>query len=320
MGLSGEANIHDVETSRILSSESAHYILVQGKDIDSQSSQDESTAEELEDAQDGGYLREDFEVQPLQTGGEGTDSSDFMENENNIIVTSEHHNIISEKDSKLGEMNSILQDGNTTEICTKQRKNSEQLTPPVLSSSVESKPLIDVDTLIPPASAPEQESENSDEIINIDVESIQTTSKEAEKLTTKSLEKTGSQPKEENSVKSLTELSEISAISSNPFYSVDVHQSPPGVDEEESEREDNSPNSDWEGDREIDSLFSLPLSEAQSRLEQEVIELERERARQGRAAAAVSNLMYKESQVCLLVNLIKFMIHVHCRGFRNTPS
>ena len=40
MGLGEESRVHNVETSRILSSEGAHYILVKG-DIDSQSSQDE---------------------------------------------------------------------------------------------------------------------------------------------------------------------------------------------------------------------------------------------------------------------------------------
>ena len=42
IGLGEESKVHEVETSRIMSSESAHYILVKGADIDGQSSQDEN--------------------------------------------------------------------------------------------------------------------------------------------------------------------------------------------------------------------------------------------------------------------------------------
>lgn len=45
VGLGEESKIHDVETSRIMSHEAAHYILVKGVDIESQSSQDEDEAD-----------------------------------------------------------------------------------------------------------------------------------------------------------------------------------------------------------------------------------------------------------------------------------
>ena len=48
---------------------------------------------------------------------------------------------------------------------------------------------------------------------------------------------------------------------------------------------------DWQ------DVFQVSPSEAQSRLRSEVMELERERAQQSRAAATVSNLMYIEAQV-----------------------
>lgn len=45
VGLGEETKIHDVESSRIMSHEAAHYILVKGVDIESQSSQDEDEAD-----------------------------------------------------------------------------------------------------------------------------------------------------------------------------------------------------------------------------------------------------------------------------------
>ncbi len=50
--------------------------------------------------------------------------------------------------------------------------------------------------------------------------------------------------------------------------------------------------SEWD-----DGLLSLAPQEAQDQLREEVTELERERGRQSRAAASVSNTMYKEAQV-----------------------
>ena len=343
MGLSGEANIHDVETSRILSSESAHYILVRGTDIDGQSSQDESTTEETEEDRDGGYLRDEIEmksqsknqdgsVRDLTSVGNGdkaVGNSDFLEVVDDLTILASESPDSSDKPLLGSTSGNILKDGqlstnvfselqNATEIGTKQQclQTSEQLAPVVLSSqmSVEPKPLIDVDALIYPASALDQESVNIVEVnkntMNKDVESTQTTSKEAEKLNNQpanlslSMEKPEPQlfpPKEQDIVLTVAESSKVSTSSNHPYpvlnYSVDVH--PPGVDKGREEREGSSPDLDWEGGREIDSLISLPLSEAQGRLGQDVLELERERARQGRAAAAVSNLMFKESQVCL---------------------
>ena len=45
LDLSSESKVHEVETSRIMSSEAAHYILVKGVDVESQSSQDEEEAD-----------------------------------------------------------------------------------------------------------------------------------------------------------------------------------------------------------------------------------------------------------------------------------
>ena len=46
VGLGEESKVHEVETSRIVSSEASHYILVKGTDIEGQSSQDEEEEEE----------------------------------------------------------------------------------------------------------------------------------------------------------------------------------------------------------------------------------------------------------------------------------
>ena len=51
VGLGEESKVHEVETSRIMSSEAAHYILVKGMDIESQSSQDEEGEGEETDSQ-----------------------------------------------------------------------------------------------------------------------------------------------------------------------------------------------------------------------------------------------------------------------------
>ena len=53
----------------------------------------------------------------------------------------------------------------------------------------------------------------------------------------------------------------------------------------------------WSGAEEVESLLTVAPSEAQEQLSLEVEQLERERTRQSRAAASVSNQMYKEAQV-----------------------
>ena len=53
----------------------------------------------------------------------------------------------------------------------------------------------------------------------------------------------------------------------------------------------------WSGGEEVEALLTVPPSEAQKQLSAEMEELERERNRQSRAAASVSNQMYKEAQV-----------------------
>ena len=57
------------------------------------------------------------------------------------------------------------------------------------------------------------------------------------------------------------------------------------------------PGPEWAGGREVESLLHLSPEEAQSWLQQEAIELGRERAQQSRVAASVSSLMYRDVQV-----------------------
>ena len=65
-----------------------------------------------------------------------------------------------------------------------------------------------------------------------------------------------------------------------------------GLKRREEEREE------WAGGREVEALFQLPPEEAQSRLQSEAAELGRKRAQQSREAAGISNLMYRDVQVC----------------------
>ena len=51
------------------------------------------------------------------------------------------------------------------------------------------------------------------------------------------------------------------------------------------------------GEEDVEALLSVSPSEAQEQLGREVEKLERERTQQNRAAASVSNQMYKEAQV-----------------------
>ena len=51
------------------------------------------------------------------------------------------------------------------------------------------------------------------------------------------------------------------------------------------------------GEEDVKTLLSVAPSEAQEQLGREVEKLERERTQQNRAAASVSNQMYKEAQV-----------------------
>ena len=68
--------------------------------------------------------------------------------------------------------------------------------------------------------------------------------------------------------------------------------SPSGLERREEEREE------WAGGREVEALLQLAPEEAQSRLQSEAAELGRERAQQSREAAGISNLMYRDVQVC----------------------
>ena len=54
---------------------------------------------------------------------------------------------------------------------------------------------------------------------------------------------------------------------------------------------------EWTGGEEVESLLTVAPSEAQEQLSLDVEQLEKERTRQSRAAASVSNQMYKEAQV-----------------------
>ena len=53
----------------------------------------------------------------------------------------------------------------------------------------------------------------------------------------------------------------------------------------------------WSGGEELEGLVSMEPGAAQQLLVQEAQELDKERSRQNRAAAAVSNQMYKDAQV-----------------------
>ena len=68
--------------------------------------------------------------------------------------------------------------------------------------------------------------------------------------------------------------------------------SPSGLERREEEREE------WAGGREVEALLQLAPEEAQSQLQLEAAELGRERAQQSREAAGISNLMYRDVQVC----------------------
>ena len=57
------------------------------------------------------------------------------------------------------------------------------------------------------------------------------------------------------------------------------------------------PAAGWSGGKEVEALLTVAPSEAQEQLSMEVEQLERERTKQSRAAATVSNQMYKEAQV-----------------------
>ena len=54
---------------------------------------------------------------------------------------------------------------------------------------------------------------------------------------------------------------------------------------------------EWTGGEEVESLLTVAPSEAQKQLSLDVEQLEKEQTRQSRAAASVSNQMYKEAQV-----------------------
>lgn len=86
IGLGEESKVHEVESSRIMSSESAHYILVRGMDMESQSSQDEDTCEEEGEGFGDGWRGEGRKevikhtVEDDVNSGDGVEISEFGSN------------------------------------------------------------------------------------------------------------------------------------------------------------------------------------------------------------------------------------------------
>ncbi len=319
MGLSDESRVQEVETSRIISSEDAHYILVKGRGINSQS-EDEDDRQEREN--DRGKKEEKKEYWSM-------DNSSEM-NVVGMVEVKEHVDLLSEK-STAEEFDRTV-DSDKTIADTNEYISVSQLmaTSPVSHDSDpvphDNDPVSHDNDPVPHDNDPV--SHDNDPVVDtisdtnssspeprdsicieppIEWDRTSPVDYKAPEISVSVLLQpppllvttAGVQSPKQDSV-SLQSLNKSHETNVTPPHHITVSPSQLNTKQESlapdvgpvSPQESDNLDSDWDED-----LLSIAPEEAQDRLREEVRELGRERSRQSRAAAAVSNTMYKEAQV-----------------------
>ncbi len=299
MGLSDESRVQEVETSRIISSEDAHYILVKGRGINSQS-EDEAEEGWQERENDRGKKEEKKEYWSMDNSSEvnGVETDEVKE----------HVDLLSEK-STAANFDRIVDSPKTIEDTNEYISVSQ---PEAMATALVS---CDNDPVVVTISDSNSSSPEPRHFICIEapIERDKTTSPVDHKTPDISVSAallqpppalvttaTVQSPKQVSlASRSLSKTQAIilthphhvvlpSQLNTTQESSATISPDVGPVSPQESDNLD----SDWDED-----LLLLSPEAAQDRLREEVKELGRERSRQSRAAAAVSNTMYKEAQV-----------------------
>ena len=398
VGLGEESKVHEVETSRIVSSEASHYILVKGMDIESQSSQDEGEEENndsqtsktsqtsssdpdmggrsicmgsgsfpgsipnsrdvdvepsIDDVDDGGgacptassreeiehEVRKFFRDRKESLEAESRNKSTMIGSEikcaaasagdktDTIVLESESASISGEKKVEQAQKSGndqkvvVIQEG-TSELASKEDNDPQSMINLPLSAAEaedENKhSILSCDTKV---KEEKTEGASSSSVISIDLTAVHTTQEEPKSLQVSPPKQTKAQSMEcdllrssENSETTVADVhlgliesddrgspSPLSAAAAE--VELIESDSPAAAEAEieliESDDGGSPSSSQWSGGKEVEALLTVAPPEAQKQLSLEVEQLERERTRQSRAAASVSNQMYKESQVCM---------------------
>ena len=408
LDLSSESNVHEVETSRIMSSEAAHYILVKGVDVESQSSQDEEEADSQSSSLEVHSVRQ-AELKPKDDSDSGKDvcRSEVVPVDNRLTESwSEDHSVTltsavvksgtavlelessNEEEEEEGEACPVRVDKDRAVVVALEEKaierdiaegreeegKREAMTTGVageinVGSSTPSKVqevLVDdstdqnakeAHTENPESGGTASEGEKESTMVAVspthhhhqDEKSGQFSTQTTVNETSSTKDNDHNEKPERDIPLSCSAAADEEGKSSAPATDItDVHTtwselhltkvSPPiftvaddatdttttthppvqvtadsAVIEshppvqvtadsaviESDEGSTPSPVEKREDDRDVKDLLALAPSEAQERIGREVEQLERERTQQSRAAASVSNQMYKETQVCV---------------------
>lgn len=389
LDLSSESKVHEVETSRIMSSEAAHYILVKGVDVESQSSQDEEEADSQSTSLEVHSVRQ-AELKPKDDSDSGKDvcRSEVIPVDNRLTESwSEDHSVtltsaVVKSGTAVLELESSNEEEEEGEACPVRGDKDRAVVVAALEEKVIKGDIaegrgkreamttrmageVDVGSSTPSKVQEAFVDDSTDQDAKEENPLSGDTASEGEKESTMvAVSPTDQHHQDEKSgqFSTQTTVNETSSTkdndrvekperdillscsaaadekgksSSTAIDITDVHTtrsephltkvSPPiftvaddatgttttthppvqvTADSAVIESDEGSTPSPVEkrmNDRDVDDLLALAPSEAQERIGREVEQLERERTQQSRAAASVSNQMYKETQVCVCV-------------------
>ena len=351
MGLGEESRVHDVETSKILSSEGAHYILVRGRDINSQSSQDEDDEgggwKEREDEHSGGWKERENElsedkntvtgrklIQKMvdeEVRGVATESphplgkcpsppqkvltsphTDTMLEQDNSGNVEQHSSVWSKQLQSTGTASDQTptphtdtppEQYSTTVMGDRSSPIHGEYSPPtttVHSPPATADPSTVVDQTHPPSND-QTHPPSSDQ-----THTPPHTTQEPIRADSPEMTEIPSPPHTQppTSIEGFSQTTRVQPPHSKLQAVLDAsHRRSEMITISPQNGPENSPvqsDSSSSEDEWTEDLLSLPPTVARARLREEARELGRESGRQSRAAAAVSNIMYKEAQVRIL--------------------
>lgn len=402
VGLGDDSRVHEVESQRIVSSESAHYILVKGTDIESQSSAsqtDEDTASQSETELSGarrypitgkksvqklkesslnvvfdsrakdlnsGDVEDDRIFIPGKTASEAvsfgdmgviSDSSEsdgefqsfegqltLFENIRASVRDPSSHDV--ESDGGDGDLcKDAMHESKSFEVTTSLTPNPESLSPPTSPSSpstLKARPSPPPNVIPPSPPTPNMKLMSSSTfnmepstsnvnispsstplVISIECGDMDNTA--VNKVTHEPTTEPTNEGKEMDTNKLGEAARELEEERPNEEDVVVIGNSSRDevahvvVDDTSKEQ---SGKAHWSGGEEIEELVGMDARLAQNLLGQEAKELDQQRTRQSRAAASVSNQMYKDAQVAKVINsgVDSYSESSQCRHFLRLPE
>ena len=312
IGLGEESKGLEVESNRIWSSEASHYILVKGTDIESQSSQDDDTCEEDE-------INIHCKMEGPRIGALDDKIGDaglaFVETKKSCDDSMSDNSKTLEPDvidaalNCWSEFDKGIDDDGNCNLCDRESVETERL-------DVQTKP---AHTMVEAKQQGSSKNDREDSpITKSQLEDIETHENDHEKSSKgkqECVDKDDTTLAKSHSPGHVSHKEEVLLIPT-PIESQmssrlhtrttsELEKVEPTIDlilEEHEHIHEVPSSSEEEGHSETEEVSRLLLMDpttAQKQLGQEAMELERERTQQDRAAASVSNQMYKEVQVCI---------------------